>query len=81
MFFSESNSAAVVPSPKNGNSCNSPGSNVLVLPSLLCSVCFCEIPNALPHADYHSLMDSLLVCMSFFKLLSFINSGVGLPWV
>lgn len=66
VFFSENYSAAVVPSPKNGCTSNSPETSVLVLSLLLSTACFCEIPNALHHADYGFLMDRVYLCAFLF---------------
>lgn len=36
------------------------------LPLLLSTVCFCETPNALHHADYHSMWDRICLCACLF---------------
>lgn len=66
VFFSENYCAAVVPSPKIGNTSDLPWSNVLFLSLLLSTECFCETPDVLHHADYHSLMDKICLCVCLF---------------
>lgn len=72
-FFSENYSVVVVPSPKNGNISNSPGSNVLVL--FLCSLAL----NAFVKLQMSFIMLTITPCgiefacvHVFFKITVFV---------